>query len=121
MPNTPIPLSKIVESFPNGGRAGFLAWLKDRCTITRNESIEHHHGVDHVWRKFTSIFTILGSIIFYEPIFRPFLQQMMRTLHADGVKWVDLRLAFVFQYYREGQEVAEARLLRQGRDSGEPA
>lgn len=31
----------------------------------------------------------------------------MQQLLADGVKWVDLRLAFTFRYYKEGQEVPE--------------
>ncbi len=101
-------LSKAADSFPGGGRVGFLNWLKDRCTITSTESIEHHNGVDAVWRKFSSVFTILNTIIFYEPIFRRFMRRMMQQLHADGVKWVDLRLAFTFFYYSEGKEQPEA-------------
>ena len=31
----------------------------------------------------------------------------MLQLHEDGVKWVDLRLAFAFRYYKEGHEVPE--------------
>jgi adenosine deaminase CECR1 len=104
---TPVLLTKAADSFPHGGRAGFLAWLKKRCTITNTESIEHHHGVDAVWRKFSSVFTILNTIIFYEPIFRAFMRRMMQQLLADGVKWVDLRLAFTFRYFREGQEAPE--------------
>jgi len=71
------------------------------------ESIEHHHGVDAVWRKFSSVFTILNTIIFYEPIFKQFMKRMMQQLLADGVKWIDLRLAFTFHYYAEGQEEPE--------------
>ena len=70
VPNTPTLLTKAADDFPKGGRAGFLLWLKDRCTITHAESIEHHHGVDAVWRKFQSVFIILSTIIYYEPIFR---------------------------------------------------
>ena len=103
----PVLLTKAADCFPHGGRAGFLTWLKNRCTITNTESIEHHHGVDAVWRKFSSIFTIFNTIIFYEPIFRAFMKRMMQQLLADGVKWVDLRLAFTFRYYKEGQEVPD--------------
>ncbi|KAH7407500.1 hypothetical protein BKA64DRAFT_743127 [Cadophora sp. MPI-SDFR-AT-0126] len=106
-PNTPVLLTKAADAFPNGGRNGFLSWLKDRTTITHNESIEHHHGVDAVWRKFQSCFIILNSVIFYEPIFKLFMRRMMQQLVADGVKWVDLRLAFAFFYYREGSEEPE--------------
>jgi adenosine deaminase CECR1 len=81
--------------------------LRDRCTITQLESVEHHHGVDAVWRKFTTIFPIIGSIVFYEPIFRGFMKRLLSSIHADGVRWVDLRIAFVFQYYKEGQEDPE--------------
>jgi len=70
VPNTPILLTKAAEDFPDGGKAGFLAWLTDRLTITNTESIEHHHGVDAIWRKFQNTFIILKDIIFYEPIFK---------------------------------------------------
>lgn len=46
-------------------------------------------------------------MIFYEPIFKQFMRRMMQQLNADGVRWVDLRLAFTFQYYAPGQEIAE--------------
>ena len=118
VPDTPILLARAADSYPNGGRQGFLAWLKDRCTITHIESIEHHHGVDAVWRKFSSVFTILGTIIFYEPIFRLFMRRMMQQLLADGVRWVDLRLAFTFFYYREGQETQRRRTIICSRSLG---
>ncbi|TQS34574.1 hypothetical protein Golomagni_05035 [Golovinomyces magnicellulatus] len=107
IPCTPIPVTKAADSFPQGGRPAFLAWLRKRCTITECESIEHYRGVDDVWRKFSSVFLILDTIIFYEPIFRLCLQRIMAHLLADGVRWVDLRLAFNFHYYREGHEEAE--------------
>jgi adenosine deaminase CECR1 len=119
VPNSPMLLTEAADSFPNGGRAGFLSWLKDRCTITNKESIEHHHGVDAVWRKFSSVFTILNTIIFYEPIFKQFMRRMMSQSLADGVKWIDLRLAFTFFYYAEGQEEPEKSYHRMFKVFGE--
>ncbi|RKF77876.1 Adenosine deaminase 2 [Golovinomyces cichoracearum] len=107
IPFTPVPVTIAADSFPHGGRPAFLAWLRDRCTITECESIEHYRGVDEIWMKFSSVFLILDTIIFYEPIFRLCLQRIMAQLLADGVRWVDLRLAFTFHYYREGHEEAE--------------
>ncbi|KAH8811699.1 hypothetical protein F5884DRAFT_669079 [Xylogone sp. PMI_703] len=106
-PNALILLTQAADSFPNGGRQGFLRWLKDRCTITCNESLEHFHGVDAVWRKFTSVFVILNSMIFYEPIFRAFMRRLLKLSLDDGVKWLDLRLAFTFRYFKEGSETPE--------------
>lgn len=107
IPFTPVPVTIAADSFPHGGRPAFLARLRDRCTITECESIEHYRGVDEIWMKFSSVFLILDTIIFYEPIFRLCLQRIMAQLLADGVRWVDLRLAFTFHYYREGHEEAE--------------
>ena len=104
VPDHPIPVTKVADSFPLHGRSGFLAWLRDRCSITASESTEHQQGVDAVWRKFRSIFVILDSILFYEPIFRRVIRQILTLLRADGVLWVDFRLAFTFRYYREDQE-----------------
>lgn len=102
--NAFVSVVRAADDFPQGGRAGFLKWLRWRLTITHNESLQHHLGVDMVWKKFTTTFGILGGIIFYEPIFRPFVQRMLRLLLADGIKWVDLRLAFMWRWYQEGNE-----------------
>jgi adenosine deaminase CECR1 len=106
-PSTLVPLSAAADDFPNGGRDGFLLWIKDRCSITARESLDHNHGPNAVWQKFKSTFGILGSIIYYEPIFRAFVREMCRQLLDDGIRWVDVRAAFNFQYRREGSETAE--------------
>ena len=106
-PSTLVPLNIAADSFPNGGRAAFLIWIKERCTITGRESLNHHLGPYEIWHKFKSTFTILGSIIFYEPIFRAFIREMCRELLDDGIRWVDVRAAFTFQYRREGSETPE--------------
>ena len=95
------------EKFPDGGIEGFKAWMKSRCTITPEESIEHHHGVDAVWRKFKDCFVIVGSILFYEPILRAAIQRLLRQLSEDGIRWADFRLAFCFEYRKKGCEKPE--------------
>lgn len=99
-----VPIATAADSFPDGGKAGFISWLKSRVTITRKESLEQHMGPNAVWRKFTSCFTILASLQHYEPIFRKFIRTMLRGLLEDGVKWVDIRSVFVVPYTRTGQE-----------------
>ena len=98
--NRLVSVKRAADTFPNGGRQGFKEWLENRCTITQEESLKHHHGVDAIWKKFQDTFPILGSMIFYEPIFRLSVQRLLRQLSDDGLRWVDLRIAFVFQYRR---------------------
>ncbi len=105
--NAPIPISQAAESFPDGGRAGFVKWLISRCSITPEEALKQHQGPNQIWRKFQSTFPILNTIIYYEPIFRKFIRKMCQQLLDDGVRYVDVRAAFVFKYWRESSETPE--------------
>lgn len=84
-------LTQVADAFPDGGRPGFVAWLKSRCTLHLEDSHGHHHGVDAIWRKFAKCFVVVASIIHYEPMYRLFLRRMMRLLKEDGVNWAELR------------------------------
>lgn len=84
-------LTKVADEFPEGGREGFLNWLKSRCTLHLSDSHEQHHGVDAIWHKFVKCFVVVGSIIHYEPMWRIFLRRLMSVLKADGVSWAELR------------------------------
>ncbi|KAL1953192.1 hypothetical protein VTO42DRAFT_3398 [Malbranchea cinnamomea] len=107
VPNTLIPAKVAADTFPHGGRAGFLAWLKDRSSIVEKESLEHHLGVDEVWRKLNSAFLIIASTLYYEPILRPFIRRLLEVLVEDGVRWVELREAFPVPYRQENAETCD--------------
>lgn len=86
-----VPLVKAAETFPDGGREGWIRWMKSKTTISETDSIEQHHGVDHIWKKFSKCFLIMGTVIHYEPIFRKFLRRLMSQYYDDGVYWGELR------------------------------
>lgn len=90
-PGTFTLLTKAADEYPDGGRAGFLQWLKSRCTLSLTDSHEQHHGVDAIWYKFIKCFMVVDTMIHYEPIFRAFLRRLMSLLKADGVNWAELR------------------------------
>ena len=100
----PVPMMEAAASFPNGSIDGFKAWLKSRCTITPEESIKHHHGVDVVWRKFANCFPPLNSMEYYEPILRASMQRLLRELVDDGLRWADFRSTFAVDFRLEGCE-----------------
>ncbi|TDZ26325.1 Adenosine deaminase 2 [Colletotrichum sidae] len=100
-------LTKAADEYPDGGRPGFLKWLKARCTITLTDNMEQHHGVDAIWRKFSACFDVTNTIIHYEPIFRAFLRRLMASLLADGIYWVELRFTWQLNYCRDRQEEPE--------------
>lgn len=102
--NTHVPVTAAASDYPEDGRDGFKAWVKSRCIITPEESLKHHLGPNHIWRKFASTFDVLASALFYEPIFRKFVRRMCQQLLDDGVQWVDLRSAFNIPYTRTGAE-----------------
>ncbi|KAK3370310.1 adenosine deaminase family protein [Podospora didyma] len=107
VPGTFVLMTQAAHEFPEGGRAGFLQWLKSRCIINQTDAVEQHHGVAEIWRKFVKCFEAIGAIIHYEPIWRAFLQRLMNQLVADGVYWVEIRFAWPLNYCREGSEVPE--------------
>lgn len=99
-----VSVSEAVQSFPDGGRQGFKSWLMSRCTISPEDSISHHHGVDDIWQKFTSCFPVLDSMEYYEPIFRASIQRLLSELVGDGLRWVDFRTTFACEFRLEGCE-----------------
>ncbi|KAK3328311.1 hypothetical protein B0T19DRAFT_186868 [Cercophora scortea] len=107
VPGTFVPMAEAAESFTPGGREGFLSWLRSRCVISQTDAVEQHHGVDEIWKKFMGCFEVIGSMIHYEPIWRAFLQRLMKMLVADGVYWVEVRFAWQIDYCREGSEEPE--------------
>lgn len=105
-----ISAKEIANTFPAGllsndspgGVAGYLDWLESKTTITPEESLKHHEGIDKIWAKFQSIFMVLNGAIWYEPIFRAFVRHLLEKLYEDGIFWVDLRLAFHMSLQEEG-------------------
>jgi len=102
--NIDVPLITAADSYPDGGRIGFIEWVRSRTSITAEEHLKHHEGPNEVWRKFMSCFPILGSLIYYEPIFRKFIRKMCKALVDDGVYYVDMRSAFYTPYRSVGSE-----------------
>jgi adenosine deaminase CECR1 len=102
--NTPVPINAAAAAFPDNAKTGFIEWIRSRVTITASEHLSHHEGPNEVWRKFMSCFPILGSIMYYEPIFRKFIRRLCKQLLDDGVYWVDMRSAFYTPYRSAGKE-----------------
>ena len=106
-PHTLVPLCDAAKTFPENGHAGFIKWVKSKCTITLDESLRHHQGPDEIWRKFTSSFIVISSLIYYEPLFRSYVWQMCQQLMDDGVKYVDVRAAFHATFRRKGHRAVD--------------
>lgn len=104
---TPVPLVHAASTFPGSGTPAFLAWLKSRCTISQTDAVQQHHGVDAIWTKFSDCFRVIGTFIHYEPVFRAFLRRLMSLLHADGIRWAEVRFTWPLNYCRQGRETPE--------------
>ncbi|KAH7148702.1 hypothetical protein EDB81DRAFT_868865 [Dactylonectria macrodidyma] len=106
-PGTFLLLTKVADEFPDGGKAGFLKWLKARCVLSTRDVHEQHHGIDAIWVKFAKCFMVCATIIHYEPMFRAFLRQLLKALKDDGVNWAELRFTWPLNYCRDRQEEPE--------------
>ncbi|KAF4548687.1 Adenosine/AMP deaminase-like protein 2 [Elsinoe fawcettii] len=106
-PDEQIPLNIAAESYPNGGKEGFRSWILSRTTITHDESLAHHGGIDEVWEKFMSCFAVTRTMLHYEVIWKNSVKRVLRQLMEDGVQYVDMRAVFRVPFYRKGSEVPE--------------
>ncbi|KAK3309140.1 uncharacterized protein B0T15DRAFT_526304 [Chaetomium strumarium] len=98
-PGSFIPLTKAAGSFPEGGKEGFVEFLKGRCRISRQG-----RGSGDILAAFSRSSELIGGMLYYEPIWRAFLQRLASNLVQDGIHWAELRLTFPLAYYREGSE-----------------
>ena len=101
-PHTPVPLREAQRSFPDHDLT-FKKWMVSRSTILAEQSLAHHEGLNAIWRKFQSCFLTIGQLLFYEPLFRKAMQRLLGQLAADGISYVDFRIAFRFEYRKKGQ------------------
>jgi adenosine deaminase CECR1 len=101
-PETPISLREAQRTFPDDN-VTFKKWMISRSTISDQESLAHHDGLNAIWHKFQSCFTTIGQMLFYEPLFRKSLRRLLGQLAADGITYVDFRIAFRFEFRKRGQ------------------
>lgn len=106
-PDTPVSLREAQRSFPDHDLT-FKKWMISRSTISAEESLAHHHGLNAIWRKFQSCFVTIGQMLFYEPLFRKAMQRLLGQLAADGISYVDFRIAFRFEFRKKGQTAGAA-------------
>lgn len=105
--NDLVPLEEAADSFPKGGRRGFIEWIRSRASITHEESLRHHDGPNAIWQKFLSCFRVVGSMISHEVIWSAAIQEILRTLVEDRISYVDFRAVFREPFYREQSETPE--------------
>lgn len=103
-PNTYIPLREAAQSFPDGGRAGFVSFFVARSSISLEESIKANVGPCAIWERFQACFKPVSALMNYEPIHRRYLQQLFRDLLADGIRYVDIRSTFTFRWQAANTE-----------------
>jgi adenosine deaminase CECR1 len=85
-PGTFISLTKAADSYPEGGRGGFAEWLKGRCRTPRqNPNLRETTTASSGGSDLTA------RMLFYEPLWRVFLQRLMTNLVEDGISWLELR------------------------------
>ncbi|GAB1210728.1 hypothetical protein APSETT445_009525 [Aspergillus pseudonomiae] len=101
-----IPVHIAAASFPQGGKAGFRAWLKTRCVFMPEQlSTQDRHRSDRIWAVFGRVFPIIISIMSYEPIFRRGFRRALSQLASDGVQYAEFRMGGWNHFQSEGSDV----------------
>lgn len=82
-PGTFIPL---VNAAAGGGKLLLRNWLAGQCKVLGQDS-----GIDETGATSSARLEAITGMVFYEPIWRAFLRQLMANLVEDGVYWLELR------------------------------
>ncbi|KAL4957331.1 hypothetical protein BDW69DRAFT_156678 [Aspergillus filifer] len=106
-PSTLINLHSAAAAFPNGGETGFRKWLKSRCSLASGLSENTPRGSKAISDIFSKRLPIIDSILHHEPILRVCLRAIFSQLAADRIRYVELRIAFTFQYTLQGKDEPE--------------
>ena len=95
-----VSIAKAADLYPDSGRDGFIKCMISRLVINKDESLDHNMGVGEIWRKFTTCFRTLDSLLLcYEPIWRRYVYHVLTQLNEDGVRWVDFRCDFFSPFW----------------------
>ncbi|CAI4219808.1 unnamed protein product [Parascedosporium putredinis] len=92
IPHTPVPLTSIAAYHPSSV-VGFKRWAKAQMSLTPRECRVFNEGQDAIWNKFASCFIVSNGLFYTEPVFRRCIREILRNLHANGIRYVELRLS----------------------------
>ncbi|KAL4875032.1 hypothetical protein BJY04DRAFT_202737 [Aspergillus karnatakaensis] len=102
--STLVNLKTAAASFPDGGEAGFRAWLKSRWSLQPSLTGQGGRAISDLFNRYLPI---INSIFHCEPILRTSLQRIFSQLAVDKIRYVEFRVAFTFSYTREGSDSTE--------------
>ncbi|KAL4963093.1 uncharacterized protein BDV14DRAFT_210095 [Aspergillus stella-maris] len=105
--NAAIPIGRVAASHPSGPE-GFIRWAKAHMSITPEETLSARDGIDVVWRKSASCFTIAAGLFYTEPIFRRYIRELLHRLHTGGIRYVELRMALLQPFQRQNHSKCDS-------------
>ncbi|KAH8826919.1 hypothetical protein DL96DRAFT_1710080 [Flagelloscypha sp. PMI_526] len=93
-----INLVKARENFSAelGGTEGFDEWIISHLSISPKEAYETHSTDTKIWTKFGAAIGTTHGLIAYEPVWKAFLWEFLRSSVEDGVSWIEERLGFPY-------------------------
>lgn len=73
------------------GAALYDKTIRTLFTLVTDRPRETYSDLNMIWRKFSNILDLTGSIIKYAPLLKEYYKQALRNFYADGVQYVELR------------------------------
>ena len=72
----------------------FDAYVHSLTTLTPHNAAPPIANSKQAWAKFISTFAVIGGLLGYEPIFRAYVKEMLRSHLVDGIGYTEVRLNF---------------------------
>lgn len=74
--------------------------IRSFFTLVTDQPQETFKDMSQIWRKFSKILDLSGSIIKYAPVLKEYYKQTLRNYYADGVQYVELRGGSINEVHR---------------------
>lgn len=105
-PGALVALPDAAGTHPLEGQ-GFLNWASAQMAIGPDD-LKHTGGNLEIWQKFLHCYMVVNGVFWTEPVLRRFVPELFRRLHQNGIRYVELRVAFLAPFQRTGQDGPDA-------------
>ncbi|XP_063700429.1 adenosine deaminase AGSA-like [Culicoides brevitarsis] len=65
--------------------------LHDILSLYSSDSSIENRDINYVWRRFKSIFSVLGGIVCYDEVWKAYFYQALQEFLDDGVQYLEFR------------------------------
>lgn len=94
------------------GASSFDAFVRTHFTLRTDNPRAAYKDINDVWRKFMSLFMLVGPLVTYVPVWRDYYRQTLKEALEDNVQYVEFRGLLPDVYDLEGNSYSKTDIVQ---------